>query len=383
MALDKALLVRLRTWMFDTALPLWISQGLDPIGGGPVESFALDGLTPSGVDLKRTRACARQIYVMSHAHLLGVPGARAAAQAYYEFFVARMWLGPERGWLRSVTRQATPLDLTPDLYDYAFALFALGWFHKAMGDATAIALAHQTLDVLEQHFRHPSKSGFHASLPPALPREQNPHMHLIEAALVLAETSNEARFLDLANEIAQLFKDKLCRQPEGVLPEFFDDEWNPIDGEKGRWIEPGHQFEWAWILAKHQKLTGNDNVAVVKALVGWAEKHGVDQTQQVTFNRVRDDGLPLDRGSRTWPNTERIKGWIGLAELTGIDPTPAVSGSAQLLLDRYLGPPARPGMWIDAFDAQGGPTAQAVPTSTFYHVFLAFAEALRFAGEAP
>jgi mannose/cellobiose epimerase-like protein (N-acyl-D-glucosamine 2-epimerase family) len=38
-----------------------------------------------------------------------------------------------------------------------------------------------------------------------------------------------------------------------------------------------------------------------------------------------------------------------------------------------------PGLWIDAFDASGQPVATAIPTSTFYHLFLAFAEILRIA----
>jgi N-acylglucosamine 2-epimerase/mannose-6-phosphate isomerase len=37
------------------------------------------------------------------------------------------------------------------------------------------------------------------------------------------------------------------------------------------------------------------------------------------------------------------------------------------------------GGWLDAFDQAGKATAKAMPTSTFYHLFLAFAEVLRVA----
>jgi len=77
-----------------------------------------------------------------------------------------------------------------------------------------------------------------------------------------------------------------------------------------------------------------------------------------------------------------MKGWIGLAELTGADAWPAVSGSARVLLDRYLGQ-APKGCWIDQFDAAGNPKVEVIPTSTLYHVFLAFAEALRWAEGRP
>ncbi len=382
MSIDPQVAERIRAWMFSEALPFWTTQGLDRVHGGVVESFALDGRTPTHAGFKRTRVMCRQLYVFSHAELLGFPAAAEAADWAYAFLIDKHWAGEARGWLRRVSEAGAELDPTPDLYDYAFALFALGWRHKARKDLKTLTLAHQTMDILDARFRHPGGHGFHAALPAALPREQNPHMHLIEAALVLAETSGEARFYDLARDISTLFTTHICRLPDGVLPEFFDDDWTPVPGDKGRWIEPGHQFEWAWILAQHQKLTGEDHAAAVRALVTWAERHGVDPATHVTYNGVSDEGAPLDKASRTWPNTERMKGWIGLAELTGADPGPAVESSALLLLDRYLGQ-APNGCWIDHFDADGNPMVEVIPTSTLYHVFLAFNEALRFAGARP
>jgi mannose/cellobiose epimerase-like protein (N-acyl-D-glucosamine 2-epimerase family) len=376
--IDPALIARIRSWMFDDALPFWADAGLDRIHGGVVESMALDGSGPSGVTFKRSRVVCRQLYVFSHAELLGWRPARAAADHVFAFYAAHCWRGGTHGLARRLTIEGAVSDPTPDLYDYAFALFGLGWRYKATKDPQALRLAHDAMDVIDASLRHPSGAGFHAALPPALPRQQNPHMHLLEAALVLAEASGDARFSSLADEIATLFKTRLCRLPEGLLIEFFDDSLRPMPGDEGRWIEPGHMFEWAWILAQHQKLSGADNQAFVAALVDWAERHGVNASTQSTWNGVRDDGVALDRRSRTWPNTERIKGWIGLAELTGVNPRRAVEGSARRLLDFYLSPAPR-GCWIDQRDADGNPDVETIPTSTLYHVFLAFAEALRFA----
>lgn len=378
-------MAQLRAWLFDAALPVWITRGLDPIHGGPVESLNLAGSGPSDAVFKRARVCARQIYVMSHAAILLredqgrsdlAAAARASATDLFAHFQAAFWQGPDRGWLRTVSADGAPLDATPDLYDHAFALFALGWYHQATGDGAALELAYATLDLLEARFRHPQGLGFYHEVPPSLPRQQNPHMHLCEAALVLAQSGGQPRFVALADEMAALFTRHLVRMPEGILPEFYGPDWQPIAGEPGRRVEPGHQFEWAWILAQHQKLVGTDHAPVIRALVTWAERHGVDPLTHVTFNAVRDDGVAIDRGSRIWPNTERMKGWIGASEIVGLDPWPAVEGSARLLLDRYLGPAPR-GMWIDSFDAQGAPDAATIPTSTLYHLFLAFAEALR------
>ncbi len=375
----------LRAWMFDAAIPAWLSRTAVHAHGGPEESLNLDGKGPAGAGFRRTRVCARQIYVMSHAALLlqAMPGrqsqadaVRACALAYFEHFAAHMWMGPNRGWLRTIAADNSPLDETLDLYDHAFALFALGWLYQAFGDQRAPVLAHATLDVLEGRLRHPGGLGFHHAWPAMGPRQQNPHMHLCEAALVWAQMDGQLRFAALADEMASLCTRHLVRMPDGILPEFFEADWAPVAKEAGQRVEPGHLFEWAWILAQHQKLTGHDHAPVIRALVQWAEQHGVDPGTQITFNALHVDGALIDRGSRVWPNTERMKGWIGAHEAVGLDPWPAVAGSAGLLLDRFLAPAPR-GMWIDALDAQGAGCAPNIPTSTFYHLFLAFAETLR------
>ena len=161
-----------------------------------------------------------------------------------------------------------------------------------------------------------------------------------------------------------------------TLAEFFTEDWQRQPGPEGRIVEPGHQLERAWILASYQRVSGADVTSQADALVAFSEAHGVDPQTQATFTTVQDDGTVIDRGSRTWPNTERIKGHLALFELDGRRPHGPVAGSARLLLDRYLNVEPRGG-WMDHFDAAGRPIATAVPTSTLYHVFLAFAEVLR------
>ena len=59
-----------RHWMFEQALPFWAEHGVDRMYGGYVEQLTLDG-SDAAVDFKRVRVVARQIYVFSHAALLG------------------------------------------------------------------------------------------------------------------------------------------------------------------------------------------------------------------------------------------------------------------------------------------------------------------------
>ena len=366
-------LAAIRRWTFDAALPFWLERGLDREHGGYVEMFDAQGM--ASAPYKRTRVTGRQIYVFSHAALLGVDGAADAALHGYRFLRDRAWLDDGR-WARRMDRSGGLLDATPDLYDTAFVLFALGWYARLSNDPEPVDLALATLDRLDREFRHPA-GGFAHELPMTGWRLQNPHMHLLEAALSLMEARpGEPRFAELAAELVELFRTRFF--DGATLAEHFDDAWARAPGAAGRVIEPGHQFEWAWILGWRSRLTGVDTTDLSVALHAFAERFGVDPASSLTFNSVDDRGGSLDRRSRTWPNTERIKGALALYELIERDPWADVASSTGVLLTKFLRPQ---GDWSDEVDGGGEPMVSTVPTSTLYHVFLAFTEALRVGEE--
>lgn len=57
----------LHNWMFDMALPVWLSIGVDRKIGGPVEALILDGTERAALDFKRARVTCRRVYVF-HMH---------------------------------------------------------------------------------------------------------------------------------------------------------------------------------------------------------------------------------------------------------------------------------------------------------------------------
>jgi N-acylglucosamine 2-epimerase/mannose-6-phosphate isomerase len=365
---------RLKNWMFEDALPFWGTAGMDKANGGYVEHFDLDA-RPVDPGFKRVRVIGRQIYVFSHAAMLGWSQGRACADAGVEFLLRHGWQGPDAGWARRLSANGEVLDPTPDLYDIAFVLFALGWHSRLTGDSSLRGHAERTLDFLDAHMRHPA-GGFLHEKPATGHRQQNPHMHLLEALLVWCKLPDAGRFEALAREIVGLFQSRFFDATTRTLAEFFNEQLQRADGDAGRIIEPGHQLEWAWILADARQLLGLDTAATAEGLIGFAEEFGVDPVSGVTYNQVRDDGVPLDTGSRSWPNTERMKAAVAAFELFGRDPRPVLAQSSNALFQRYLTGPV-PGTWIDAFDGAGQPTVDKIPTSTLYHVFLAFAETVR------
>ncbi|MEZ6028740.1 MAG: AGE family epimerase/isomerase [Hyphomonadaceae bacterium] len=365
----------IRAWLFDKALPLWAEHGFDQKNGGVVEQMTFAG-RDAGLDFKRSRVAGRQAYVFSHAHMLGWSSGNAQAGHAIAWLTDRTWLGPEKGFARTLSREGAVKDTTPDLYDYAFILFGFAWRHRMMKDSASRDWLHRTLDFVETTLRHPGGEGFWNEVPNKGWRQQNPHMHLTEACLAAYQATGEERFADAVRELVSLFQTRLFDRPTGTLAEYFTDDWNRAPGDDGRLVEPGHLMEWAWILNEARKLVGLDTADDIRAALRFAEGYGVDPEDGATFNGLRDDGAVITRASRSWPNAERIKGAVALYELDGVDPAPVIDTAASLLLSRYLAlEPA--GIWIDQFDEQKRPISPTVPASTLYHLFLAFAEALR------
>lgn len=364
-----------RDWLVNEAWPFWAENGVDRVHGGYVEELRLDATNPD-VDFKRTRVIGRQIYVFSHAALCGFPKGLELARHGYEFLTRNAWLGPDAGWARQLDRDGNVKDATPDLYDLAFIMYAFGWYYCASGDADAHRWALRTLDFIETHMRHANGIGFLHEKPASGPRQQNPHMHLLEAALVNLEATGDARFRRIADEVVDLFRKHFFHEPSQTLSEFFSEDMGELAGEKGVLTEPGHQFEWAWILAGYQRATGIDMSRYVRALVESGERYGVDSETGATFNIVRRDGVVLDRGTRVWPNAERIQAAVAMFELDGRDPTSVFTQSSRALLALFLSDTPR-GTWREQFDADGAFKADKIPASTLYHLTIAFCEMLR------
>lgn len=361
---------RVRAWMFNEALPFWAEHGIDRDYGGFLEELTFKG-EPTAVDFKRVRVICRQLYAFSHGALLGWSEGAALSDRAYEYLIAKARTG-DGGWARLLTRRGEIKDPTADLYDIAFVLFGLAWRYRLTKDVSVLQLAHETLDFIQQKMRAPN-GGFWQWLPPTGPRLQNPHMHTIEASLALFEATGEARFLDQAREIAALFSDAFF---DGrTLGERFSEDWRRIPGPEGAVLEPGHHFEWVWILALYQRAAGQDMTPFVRPLIAFGEQ-GVDPNTHMSIDAISEDGVPLQRSSRSWPNTERIKAHLALFELSGVDPSEPVNETLDLLFSKYLAvEPA--GSWMDQFDGQGRAMAKAVPASILYHFILCFSEVLR------
>jgi N-acylglucosamine 2-epimerase/mannose-6-phosphate isomerase len=364
-------------WMDKQALPFWASTGYDAGRRVCRERLALDG-TVCDPGFRRIRALARQVYVYSHAEVLGWEGPAARiADTTLDYMTRFGWQGAEKGWARQLDDDGRVIDDTPDLYDHAFALFALGWRFLATNDPRHLTLADQTLDFILAHMRSADGLGYLEAVPAESDQRcQNPHMHLLEALIVLARTGHSPRYLQLATEIVDLYESRIVDAETGALREFFGPGWASLATPEGRITEPGHQFEWVWILNEYEKVGGRSVDDLVRKLFDFADRHGIDPVSGLTYDQVSDDGSLLKGSFRSWPQTETLKAHLAMGERSGKFDTDRIAGVVDNVFHHYLSRPAM-GTWMDQLNTQRQGDSTFTPSTTLYHIFLAFAELRR------
>jgi mannose-1-phosphate guanylyltransferase/mannose-6-phosphate isomerase len=340
-------------WFAADALPLWASIGFDPGTRGFHERISDVG--PDIATPRRARVQARQIWVYSVAAKLGVGEPRLdLACTAYDSFVAR-YRRQDGLFVTSLTPDGGPADATGRLYEQAFALLAMAGLQAAVLDERIVNDARALRSAIET-FRH-SGRGFRED--GDYPFQSNAHMHLLEAAIAWDELG-EPGWCDLAEEIVALALSRFLGAGGTFLREFFDSNWGAERGDDGRRVEPGHQFEWAWLLDRWAKLRGDSGVGLVARRLFGAGLAGVDRSRNAAVNVLWDDLSVRDAGARLWPQTEYLKASLAL----GFDEEALAAARG---LKRYLDAPVR-GAWRDLQRSDGAFLVEPAPASSLYHI---------------
>lgn len=355
-----------RDWLFQHALPLWCEQGFDRSVGCFDEALSQAGTRE--IRPRRVRVQARQTAVFAQAGRLGWKGPwREMVEAGVAVLLTRA-LRPDGGAVHLLGADGRPADPRRDLYDLAFVMFGLA--HAAMALAPRgdlLAAAEAQIAWIETRWAHPAGGFIEGEVREALPRRQNSHMHMFEALLTLHEASGDARCLARANAIRDLVFTRMVDACTGALREYFTADWAPAPGHEGRIAEPGHMFEWCWLLHRQATLTGEAPVPRADALRRFAETHGVDAARGLVFDEIDIEGQPLTRSSRLWPHTERLRAHCAHYRATGEAASGAQACAAYDMLWPYLQTP-RAGLWWDRRTPDGVFVAEAAPASSLYHI---------------
>ena len=365
-------------WATDAALPLWGTAGFDFEHGRFEERLTFRAGRLPDVPI-RLVSQARQIYAYALAAKRGwYPDAAMLVEQAYSSMVRDYHGRDDRGgWVFSIGRNGGVADRRRDLYAHAFVLLAIASYVQATGKRQALALADETLAFIDRHLGAPG-GGFLEGLPQSDGlRRQNPHMHLFEALLVLRECSDEGRYLARAADLYGLFAARFFRRDPGTLGEYFTPTLEPAAGLAGNIVEPGHHYEWVWLLRRYEQLSGCSVQPHVDSLYGFAYRHGFDDAGMIV-DELLVDGSHHAPSRRIWPITEAIKANVVEARRGREQSAEKAAALAGLLRERFLICETAGG-WRDKLDKNGATISGFMPATTLYHLVCAIDELSQFA----
>lgn len=362
---------RLTRWLVEDAYQVWWQMGADKVHGGFHERLQQNGQPTD--EPRRARLHPRHIYSFSLADELGHDGLTELATRHALEYFLRHYVRDDHFIRTCVAPDGAVVDDTVLLYDQAFALLGYASAFEVFNDEWLRDRAHQLLDAICTHLGNVA-GGFRESADRELPLTSNSHMHLFEATLAWMAVDHDPRWNSLAQQLVQLASTRFMDPETTQIREFFTAEWTPAAGEMGRIVEPGHQFEWAWLLLRWNAATQEARAArMALALVDTAERRGVDARRGVAVNSLLVDGSIRDGRARLWPQAERLKAACLAWEATRLPTYCDIALEAAVALERYLQTTTR-GLWRDTMTVDGGWIDEPAPASSLYHVVSAIAE---------
>ena len=393
----------LEQWMTKKALPLWSTTGINPFNASVYERLNESGQPDTNADL-RTRVQARQIFVFAAAQSMGWMENTLPYVAGIDGFLnqyAKQGEG-EVGFAHLLSHDGVIIDGKKDAYDFAFYILACAYRYKVFHDLNALDQANKLVSHIETDFKDASGGWLEGNYDSQY-RRQNPHMHLFEAFLTCYECTHDGKWLAKAGQIYTLFESVFFDHKTHVIREYFDGNWNIAIGHYGSIVEPGHMFEWIWLLRWYQRLSEVPVDLYCDALYRKAMEIGCDKTTFLVFDEVTADGAVINASKRLWPITELIKASLAQAiahpsqaaeyennaarcistlfsfyldsDVTGSQLKFDVSSDEELthrVVDNYSG------RYIDQLGADNSVVAGHSAASTLYHIAMAAIVAVNY-----
>jgi mannose-1-phosphate guanylyltransferase/mannose-6-phosphate isomerase len=358
------------TWLYQDALPFWSRAGVDRVRGGFHVVVGLDGLA---CELpRRARVQGRQSFTFACAGKMGWSGSWLDLAEAGITYLDRRYRAANGLYQTTVSPDGAVLNSDVMTYDQAFALLAMAGLYDVCRDREDIKLfARALMYRLCKERRNPGGGFWEFGDKRYL---SNPQMHIFEAVVAWSDIDQDAIWVETANEIADLAAGRFIDPTHGVLFEIFDENWTAVpSGSGSSTVEPGHQYEWAWLLKRWSLKTGRAEYQAAAEVLLKAGQRGIDPNRNVAIDEVDREFKPLRTTARLWPQTERLKAvalFLECAEKSTFSHYENEVVLAAESLWRYLDVPLK-GFWRDKMRVDGSFVDEPAPASSFYHIILA------------
>ena len=354
-------------------LPFWADQGFLRKQGQFCERLSLTGEQVADVPL-RAMVQARQIYVYADAARTGaMPGGGDRACEALDNLL-RLYSDDgdlSKGIAFSISCAGVIVSPVRDSYSHAFVLYALASAYRCDPDPKLLRAVDALVSFIDDKLTDHRTGGLLDCFPSPKPvRLQNPMMHMLEAYLALHEAHPDRGFLDRASKIVLLFRERLFQKGVGAIFEEYQADLRAPLATDHR-FEPGHQFEWSWLLGWYDDLSGEDHRSFRNRLWQTASVQGLT-VEGFCFDQVSVDSSELLETYRLWPHTEGVR--AALQRHSGdVEARSVCKKLLEALRTCFLGKPFPEG-WMDRLNASHNGVSEMVPASSLYHLYTAYKE---------
>ena len=349
-------------------VPLWQGPGWNAELALPYEALSPEH-RPLPPQRYRAMACARQLYVFSS--LIGDPAFPAAAERAADLFrslQSRFHDAEHGGWFYSIDPQGAPLDTRKDLYTHAFIIFACAHYWARVREPIVESALNAALQVVNERFSD-GQGLYEASLDQDWSSLnsgplQNPLMHLAEAFLATLSVRDDAAVQAALLALADGMQLRFIEPVHNVMLE-------KPRGAVDNWFEPGHQFEWLYLLESSPLLRHSALHASLDRAFDFAEQVGVNPQSGAVCGMLAPDGTLRDGTQRIWAQAEYLR-----ALTLRSDNVPRLQRQLLALRQQFL----HAGGWYECRDGEGNVSREDMPSTTPYHLATCYSGLAQFFG---
>jgi mannose-6-phosphate isomerase len=344
-------LARFNQHFAERIVPLWQGPGWNDEMALPFE--ALDAQhRPLPVQRYRAMACARQLYLFSSR--IEQPGAAARAAALFRSLQRHFHDAEHGGWFYSIDAEGKPLDRRKDLYTHAFIVFACAHYWGKVRESLVESALNAALEIVSEQFAR-DDGLYEASLGEdwsdlGSGPLQNPQMHLAEAFLQVLAVREDEGVQQALLHLCEALQAQFIEPQHGLMLE-------KPRGTVDNWFEPGHQFEWFYLLETSALLRDTPLHASIDRAFSYAEQYGVKDAAVLAMLDV--DGKVIDATQRIWAQAEYLR-----ALTLRSNNEAKLAAQLQAMQLRFL----HDGGWYECRDGGGDVSRHDMPSTTPYHL---------------